>query len=137
MGHGDLMVKVSASHPLDRGFEPHTGHYHDTSIISTPVLVGSRKRTGEWVVNLLHNRAKINMFKLLWDTLWIFIYQGSIKKKKLHCVAVLTLNLLYFHLWNSSMSFFREIMMKTQSWSASSREPGQTAWMCRLAWLLV
>ena len=32
------MDKVSASQPSDRGFEPQTGHDHDSSL--TPVLVG-------------------------------------------------------------------------------------------------
>ena len=40
--------------------------------------------------------------------------------------------------WNNPFSelsiiIYREIMMKT--WSANSTEPGQSAWMCRLAWL--
>ena len=48
------MDKVSASQPRGRGFEPHTGHDHDSSHM-TPVLVNSRKWT----------RAKINEFKLI------------------------------------------------------------------------
>ena len=31
MGSDGLMHKVSASQPRDRGFEPHTGHDHDSS----------------------------------------------------------------------------------------------------------
>ena len=30
-GEGGLMDKVSALQPRDRGFEPHTGHNHDSS----------------------------------------------------------------------------------------------------------
>ena len=30
-GSDGLMDKVSASHPRDRGFEPHTGQDHDSS----------------------------------------------------------------------------------------------------------
>ena len=30
-GSGGLMDKVSATQPRDRGFEPHTGHDHDSS----------------------------------------------------------------------------------------------------------
>ena len=30
-GSDGLMDKVSASQPRDRGFEPHTGHDHDSS----------------------------------------------------------------------------------------------------------
>ena len=30
------MDKVSASHPRDRGFEPHTGHDYDTSYNMVP-----------------------------------------------------------------------------------------------------
>ena len=30
-GSNGLMDKVSASQPRDRGFEPHTGHDHDSS----------------------------------------------------------------------------------------------------------
>ena len=44
--------------------------------------------------------------------------------------------------WNNPPSIFRpvhfhfrDIKMKTLSWSAKSIEPGQTAQMCRLAWL--
>ena len=29
-GGGGLIVKVSSSQPLDRGFEPHTGHTHES-----------------------------------------------------------------------------------------------------------
>ena len=44
--------------------------------------------------------------------------------------------------WNNSPSvlqpsiiIFRDIKLKTWSWSANSIEPGQTAKICRLAWL--
>ena len=30
-GSGSLMDNVSAPQPQDRGFEPHTGHNHDSS----------------------------------------------------------------------------------------------------------
>ena len=33
--YGDLMDKVSASQPKDRGFEPHTGNDHDSSYDNT------------------------------------------------------------------------------------------------------
>ena len=61
------MDKVSASQPRDHGFEPHSGHDHDTSYDtstgwfheadSRTILISCKK--------LLHKRAKINKFKLI------------------------------------------------------------------------
>ena len=60
-GSGGLMVKVSASQPLDREFEPYMGH-DDTSTgwfqeAHTSVIQISCE-------NLHHDRAKINNLKL-------------------------------------------------------------------------
>ena len=65
MGSGSLMNKVSASQPRDRGFEPLTGHEHNSSYDTS--TGGSRKRTLE-SENFLQNRVKINKinkFKLI------------------------------------------------------------------------
>ena len=47
-----------------------------------------------------------------------------------------------FLIWNNPPPFFEhsiinfmDIKMRTCSWLANSTEPGQIAWMCRLAWL--
>ena len=50
--------------PRDRGFEPHTGHDHDSSLsydTSTGWFQEADSRGG---LNKLHNQAKINKFKL-------------------------------------------------------------------------
>ena len=65
-GSGGLMGKVSASQPQDHGFEPHTGHDHDFSYDTS---TGWFQEADSRVIkisceNLLHNRAKINMFKI-------------------------------------------------------------------------
>ena len=58
------------------------------------------------------------------------------------CMSTLTLNLLNFlngiiqlPFLDLSIIIFRDIKMITWSWSANSIQPGQTEWMCRLAWL--
>ena len=57
----DLMDKVSASQPWDRGFEPHMGHSHDSSYDTS---TGWYSRVINLSCdNLFHIRAKINMFK--------------------------------------------------------------------------
>ena len=61
-GSDGLMDKVPASH-----LEPHTGHDHDSSYgISTGWFqeADTRVINISWK-NLFHNRAKINMFKLI------------------------------------------------------------------------
>ena len=78
------MDKVSASQPRDRGFEPHTGHDHDTSY---DTLVGSRKQTQEWLscYNLFHNRANINT-KYVETNSRLFLRSGKKSLKEIDTV---------------------------------------------------
>ena len=64
------MDKVSALQPRNRGFKPHKGHDHDFSYDTS---TGWFQEADSRVIkisckNLLHNRAKINKFKLDTDT---------------------------------------------------------------------
>ena len=61
------MDKVAASQPLYHSFEPHTGHNHD---FSHDTSTGWFQEADSRVIylsceNFLHNRAKINKFKLI------------------------------------------------------------------------
>ena len=63
------MDKVSDSLPGDRGFEPHTGHEHDSSYDTS---TGWFQEEDSRVINvscqnMFHIRAKMNMFKLTKD----------------------------------------------------------------------
>ena len=60
------MDKVSASQPWDCGFEPNTGHNHDSSYdTSTGWFQEADSRViNRSCQNLFLNQAKINMFKL-------------------------------------------------------------------------
>ena len=68
---GGLMDKVSASQPRKHGFQPHTGHNHDSSYVTSSVWFQEMDSMIKMILisseKLLHNRAEINMFKLKGD----------------------------------------------------------------------
>ena len=62
-------MKVSALQSREHGFEPHTGHDHDSSY---DTRTGWFQEADSRVIceNLLHNLARINKFKLKSQGFW-------------------------------------------------------------------